>query len=121
MGGPAQLEIIFDSVYNGSRLHEESRPSSRALFALSLPHKEQCCQLWHFADRWKDRKDSTPRRIEEGLNPLTRDGQINRNEALERLEKEGDIPTQAIAEAMDKLGLSFSTLQATLRDYRSAH
>ena len=51
---------------------------------------------------------------DEGLSFLVRDGQINRDEAVSRLEKEGDISDELIEELFWRLGLSFSELQAAL-------
>jgi len=52
---------------------------------------------------------------DDGLSSLIRDGQINRQEALERLKKEGEIPEDVIKKIFDKLGLKYSYLEAALR------
>lgn len=49
-----------------------------------------------------------------GLSALIRDGQIDRGQALERLNKEGEIPEEVIKEILDNLGLNFSDLKIAL-------
>jgi len=51
---------------------------------------------------------------DEGLSFLVRDGQLSRDEAMSRLQKEGDIADDLIEDLFDRLGLSFSELQASL-------
>ena len=51
---------------------------------------------------------------DDGLSSLIRDGQISREEALERLSQEGEIPEEAIKEIFDKLGLNYSDLKLAL-------
>lgn len=53
---------------------------------------------------------------DDGLSSLIRDGQISREEALNRLEKEGDVPEEVIAEILDRIGLSYSSLEAALAE-----
>jgi hypothetical protein len=48
---------------------------------------------------------------DDGLSCLIRDNQISREEALERLETEGEVPEEAIRELFDKLGLDYSHLK----------
>jgi hypothetical protein len=50
-----------------------------------------------------------------GLSYLIRDGQITREEALERLDKEGKISEVVIRELLDRLGLDFSALEIALK------
>lgn len=52
---------------------------------------------------------------DDGLSSLIRDGQISREEALERTSKEGEIPEKVIREIFDKLGLNYSDLKIALR------
>jgi tRNA(Ile)-lysidine synthase TilS/MesJ len=49
-----------------------------------------------------------------GLSYLTRDGQISREEALERVEIEGNISEKVIRGILDKLGLDFAALKIAL-------
>jgi hypothetical protein len=51
---------------------------------------------------------------DEGLSYLIRDGQVSRDEALERLEREGDIPEELIQQICENLGLDFSDLKTAL-------
>jgi tRNA(Ile)-lysidine synthase TilS/MesJ len=51
---------------------------------------------------------------DEGLSYLIRDGQIGREEALERLEEEGNISDTVVEAILDRLGVRFSALQAVL-------
>ena len=51
---------------------------------------------------------------DEGLSCLIRDKQITRQEAMERLEKEGNIPEGAVKEIFKDLGLSYPELEKTL-------
>jgi hypothetical protein len=51
---------------------------------------------------------------DEGLSYLIRDGQISREEALERLEEEGNISEEVITEIVDRLGVDFSALKVAL-------
>ncbi len=52
---------------------------------------------------------------DDDLSNLIRDNQISREEALKRLEKEGDIPEKVIKNIFDKLGLDYSYLNIALR------
>lgn len=52
---------------------------------------------------------------DDGLSGLIRDNQISREEALERLNKEGEIPEKAIEEIFEKLGLNYSDLKVALK------
>jgi len=56
--------------------------------------------------------------IDDGLSSLIRDGQINREEALERLKKEEEIPEEVIKKIFDKIGLNYSNLEIALRKTR---
>jgi len=49
-----------------------------------------------------------------GLSHLIRDGQISREEALERIEKEGNVSEEVVKAILDKLGLEFSALKVVL-------
>jgi hypothetical protein len=51
---------------------------------------------------------------DEGLSYLVRDGQISRDEALHRLEGEGEIPEEIVREIFDRLELNFSDLKTAL-------
>jgi len=55
---------------------------------------------------------------DDGLSSLIRDNQISREEALERLNKEGEIPEKVVKEIFDKLGLNYSDLKIALRMVR---
>jgi hypothetical protein len=57
---------------------------------------------------------------DDGLSSLIRDGQISREEALERLEKEGEIPEAVIEGVLAKLGLGYSDLEVALRKVRES-
>jgi hypothetical protein len=57
--------------------------------------------LYKKALRFNDKDDS--------LSCLVRDGQINRNEALERLEIEGKIPNDVLETLFEKIGVDYST------------
>ena len=52
---------------------------------------------------------------DDGLSSLIRDNQISRQEALDRLKKEGKIPEEAIKELFYKLGLNYSDFKIALR------
>ena len=55
---------------------------------------------------------------DDGLSSLIRDGQITREEALERLKKEGEIPEEVIKNIFDKFGLNYPNLEIALRKAR---
>jgi hypothetical protein len=52
---------------------------------------------------------------DEMLSNLVREQQLSREQALERLERENDIPAQAIAELLGDIGLSMSSLRTALQ------
>jgi len=52
---------------------------------------------------------------DEGFSYLIRDNQINRDEALERIKTEGDVPKEIIKEIFDKYGLNFSDFEVALK------
>jgi hypothetical protein len=52
---------------------------------------------------------------DDGLSYLVRDGQLTREEALKRREKEGQVPDEVIRNILDRLGLRFSDLQVALK------
>jgi hypothetical protein len=51
---------------------------------------------------------------------LIKDGQISRQEALERVNKEGEIPKEVIKSIFDKLGLNYSDLKVALKHCEDA-
>ncbi len=51
---------------------------------------------------------------DEGLSYLVRDGQISREQALERLKEESEIPEEVVKGILDKLKINFSDLKAAL-------
>ena len=55
---------------------------------------------------------------DDGLGCLIRDGQISREEALKRLEKEGALPEGPIKGLFGRLGLNYSDLEVALRKLR---
>lgn len=57
---------------------------------------------------------------DDGLSCLIKDGQISRQEALERVNKEGEIPKEVIKSIFDKLGLNYSDLKVALKHCEDA-
>jgi len=57
---------------------------------------------------------------DDGLSSLIRDKQITRQEALERVHKEGEISEKVIRKIFDKLGLKYSDLSIALKKIRNA-
>jgi hypothetical protein len=55
---------------------------------------------------------------DEGLSYLVRDGQISREQALERLKEEGDVPEDVIKEILGGLRFDFSNLKMALEPVR---
>ena len=53
---------------------------------------------------------------DDGLSHLIRDNQIRREEALDRLNKEGEIPEKIIKEILDNLGFNYSDFKIALRN-----
>lgn len=62
--------------------------------------------LWNRMAGYSDR--------DAGLANLVRDGQVPREEALQRIEKEGNIPDEVMEMLLAKVGLKFSDLKAAL-------
>ena len=58
--------------------------------------------------------------IDDILSELVRDGQISREEALERATKQEQIPEDAVVKVFDKLGLDYADLGAALRKWRNS-
>ena len=56
---------------------------------------------------------------DDGLSCLIRDNQISRQEALERLNKEGELPEKVIKHIVDRLGLNYADLKIALRKIRN--
>lgn len=54
-----------------------------------------------------------------GLSYLVRDGQLTRDEAMRRLEKEGDIPDAVVDAILTNLGFDFSDLRRVLAPFAS--
>ncbi len=57
---------------------------------------------------------------DDGLSCLIRDGQVSRQEALERVNKEGEISEALIKSVFDKLGLNYSDLKVALKHCEDA-